>query len=74
MGREFMVVDALVVILVTGLVLGSTSAIGQQKSLFESEPIPIVMGGYGPPSTSFSLGLKQIGDRLEEKFGGFLAK
>ena len=69
MGRDFVVFDALVAILVTGLVLGSTSAIGQQKSLFESEPISIVMGGYGPPSTSFSLGLKRIGDRLEEKFG-----
>jgi TRAP-type transport system periplasmic protein len=29
----------------------------------------IVMGGYGPPSTGFSLALKRIGDRLEAKFG-----
>jgi tripartite ATP-independent transporter DctP family solute receptor len=29
----------------------------------------IVMGGYGPPSTGFSLALKRIGDRLEKKFG-----
>jgi TRAP-type C4-dicarboxylate transport system substrate-binding protein len=27
------------------------------------------MGGYGPPTTSFSLALKGIGDRLEAKFG-----
>lgn len=27
------------------------------------------MGGYGPPTTSFSLGMKQIGDRLQAKFG-----
>jgi TRAP-type C4-dicarboxylate transport system substrate-binding protein len=27
------------------------------------------MGGYGPPTTSFSLGLKMIGDRLEDQFG-----
>ena len=27
------------------------------------------MGGYGPPTTSFSRALKFIGDRLEEKFG-----
>ena len=27
------------------------------------------MGGYGPASTGFSLALKQIGDRLEAKFG-----
>ena len=27
------------------------------------------MGGYGPPTTGFSLGLKMMGDRLEAKFG-----
>jgi tripartite ATP-independent transporter DctP family solute receptor len=27
------------------------------------------MGGYGPPSTGFSLALKKIGDRLEARFG-----
>ena len=27
------------------------------------------MGGYGPASTGFSLALKQIGDRLQAKFG-----
>lgn len=32
-------------------------------------PIPIVMGGYGPSTTSFSRALKMIGDRLEAKFG-----
>jgi TRAP-type transport system periplasmic protein len=32
-------------------------------------PIKIVMGGYGPPTTSFSLALKRIGDRLVAKFG-----
>ncbi|MDH3420165.1 MAG: TRAP transporter substrate-binding protein [Gammaproteobacteria bacterium] len=31
-------------------------------------PIRIIMGGYGPPTTSFSVALKQIGDRLEAKF------
>jgi TRAP-type C4-dicarboxylate transport system substrate-binding protein len=34
-----------------------------------SDPIQIKMGGYGPPSTSFSRGLKLIGDRLEAQFG-----
>jgi tripartite ATP-independent transporter DctP family solute receptor len=29
----------------------------------------IVMGGYGPASTGFSLALKNIGDRLETRFG-----
>lgn len=32
-------------------------------------PIRIVMGGYGPATTGFSVALKQIGDRLEAKFG-----
>jgi TRAP-type C4-dicarboxylate transport system substrate-binding protein len=32
-------------------------------------PIPIRMGGYGPPTTGFSRALKQIGDRLAERFG-----
>jgi TRAP-type C4-dicarboxylate transport system substrate-binding protein len=31
--------------------------------------ISIRMGGYGPPSTSFSRGLKQIGDTLTVRFG-----
>jgi TRAP-type transport system periplasmic protein len=34
-----------------------------------SEPIQIRMGGYGPPSTTFSRGLKFIGERLEKQFG-----
>ncbi len=29
-----------------------------------AEPIKIRMGGYGPPSTSFSRSLKLIGDTL----------
>jgi TRAP-type transport system periplasmic protein len=29
----------------------------------------ILMGGYGPPSTGFSLALKKIGDRLHARFG-----
>lgn len=33
------------------------------------KPILIVMGGYGPASTGFSLALKRIGDRLKAKFG-----
>jgi len=32
-------------------------------------PIRIIMGGYGPPTTSFSVAFKEIGDRLEAKFG-----
>ena len=33
------------------------------------EPIQIIMGGYGPSTTGFSLALKQVGDRLEARFG-----
>jgi tripartite ATP-independent transporter DctP family solute receptor len=32
-------------------------------------PIRILMGGYGPATTGFSVALKQIGDRLEAKLG-----
>ena len=32
-------------------------------------PIRILMGGYSPATTGFSLALKRIGDRLEAKFG-----
>lgn len=34
-----------------------------------SDPIRIVMGGFGPPQTSHSRGLKIIGDRLQQEFG-----
>jgi len=34
-----------------------------------NEPIQIRMGGYGPPTTSFSRALKFIGDRLEAELG-----
>lgn len=46
-------------------------AVAQQKAPPSAmkRPIRIVMGGYGPPTTSFSLALKMIGDRLEAKFG-----
>jgi TRAP-type transport system periplasmic protein len=33
------------------------------------KPIEIRLGGYGPATTGFSKGLKQIGDRVEAKFG-----
>ena len=36
-------------------------------------PIPIRMGGYGPPTTGFSKALKFIGDKLQAEFGGRVA-
>jgi tripartite ATP-independent transporter DctP family solute receptor len=38
-----------------------------------SAPIPIRMGGYGPPTTGFSKALKFIGDKLQGEFGDRLA-
>ena len=37
-----------------------------------NDPIKIRMGGYGPPTTSFSKSLKLIGDSLTAAFGGRL--
>jgi len=34
-----------------------------------TKPIPIRMGGYGPPTTSFSKSLRLIGDTLSAAFG-----
>src|SRR3954471_3576527 len=34
-----------------------------------TNPIPIRMGGYGPPTTGFSKSMKRIGDSLEKQFG-----
>ena len=33
------------------------------------EPIQIRMGGYGPPSTTFSRAMREVGDRLAARFG-----
>lgn len=51
--------------------LGLSSARAQQAEPpgRVGRPIQILMGGYGPSTTSFSLALKQIGDRLTARFG-----
>jgi TRAP-type C4-dicarboxylate transport system substrate-binding protein len=36
-------------------------------------PIPIRMGGYGPPTTGFSKAMKFIGDKLQAEFGDDVA-
>jgi TRAP-type C4-dicarboxylate transport system substrate-binding protein len=47
-----------------------TSSTGPQApTSAKTRPIQIRMGGYGPPTTGFSIGLKMIGDRLKSKFG-----
>jgi tripartite ATP-independent transporter DctP family solute receptor len=38
--------------------------------MMPGRPIEIRLGGYGPPTTSFSRALKRIGDSLEAELGG----
>ena len=48
----------------------ATGAVPQQPpSKAVKRRIRILMGGYGPPTTGFSLALKKIGDRIESRFG-----
>jgi len=56
---------------VTGAFGAPAPGLAQQTASTSAakRPIRILMGGYGPPTTGFSLALKQIGDRLEAKFG-----
>jgi tripartite ATP-independent transporter DctP family solute receptor len=51
---------------------GPKTAAGQQTAPASAtkRPIRIVMGGYSPSSTAFSLALKRIGDRLKAGLGG----
>lgn len=44
-------------------------AASQATSGTSKRPIRILMGGYGPATTGFSLALKRMGDRLQSKFG-----
>jgi tripartite ATP-independent transporter DctP family solute receptor len=41
----------------------------KRKEIVMSKPIQIRMGGYGPPTTSFSRALKFIGEELQGQFG-----
>ncbi|MBX2849448.1 MAG: TRAP transporter substrate-binding protein [Acidiferrobacterales bacterium] len=50
-----------------GIMLGSAQA---QLKAASADPIKIIATGYGPATTSFSLALKRIGDRIEAKFPG----
>jgi len=49
----------------------SPAQAGQQgaPAVATRKPIRIVMGGYGPATTGFSLALKKMGDRLTATFG-----
>ena len=48
-----------------GISAGNAQNIGRPGG-----PIRIAMAGYGPETTSFSLALKQIGERIESEFSG----
>ncbi len=58
----------------TSALAGAGAAIGglgiSSASAQSSQPIRIIMTGYGPSTTSFSLALKRMGDRVEAKFPG----
>jgi TRAP-type C4-dicarboxylate transport system substrate-binding protein len=70
--RRFLKSSALIgAAAVAGRFATATAAVRQQppSSAAARRRIRILMGGYGPPSTGFSLALKKIGDRLEARFG-----
>ena len=68
--RRFLKASALIG---TGIVAGAPGILGASaqpaRPARTGGPIRVVMGGYAPSTTSFSLGLKRIGDRLEATFG-----
>ena len=69
--RYFLKITALISASVLASAPGFFGASAQQASELgvTDGPIQIVMGGAGLSTTSFSRGLKYIGDRLEAKFG-----
>ena len=64
--RHFLKTSALLGAAVAGL---PGLALAGQAPAITKKRHRIVMGGYGPPTTGFSLALKQIGDRVEQRFG-----
>lgn len=56
-------------IMISALLLLDVSAQPAAQTAVSAQPIRIIMGGYGPSTTSFSQALKLIGDRLGAKFG-----
>jgi len=52
----------------TSALLGGGLIAGIARTADNNEPIRIILGGYGPSTSSFSRGLKLIGDRLGGRF------
>ena len=71
--RRFLKHSALIgaAALTSGVNAIAARAVEQRKAPASAtrRPIRILMGGYGPATTGFSLALKQIGDRLAARFG-----
>jgi tripartite ATP-independent transporter DctP family solute receptor len=70
--RRFLKESALIGAAAMATGLEGTPALGagrQSTGNSSKRPIRILMGGYGPATTGFSLALKKIGDRLQAKFG-----
>lgn len=66
--RQFLQLSALLGGGIIVSVPASDDASAQQAE-GSDEPLRIILGGYGPSTSSFSQGLKHIGDRLEASFG-----
>lgn len=69
--RRFLKTSAFVSAGATTGGFSSVSAAQEARSSYKSAkpPYRILMGGYSPSTTGFSLAMKQIGDRLQAKFG-----
>jgi tripartite ATP-independent transporter DctP family solute receptor len=69
--RRFLKASALIgASAVSGAVVPNLSRAQQRRPASATRtPIRIIMGGYGPSTTGFSMALKGIGDRLEARFG-----
>lgn len=62
--RQFLKTSAL-----AGASVAILGAPGTGAQQIETNPRRIIMGGYGPSTTSFSRGLDRIGERLAARFG-----
>lgn len=61
------VLAALALVHLSGLPFADARAATPENT--GAAPVRIIMAGYAPANTSFSQALKQVGDRLEAKFG-----
>ncbi len=64
--RQFLQASALAG---TGIAAGTAGLLSARAQQIETNPRRIIMGGYGPSTTSFSRGLDRIGELLAARFG-----